>query len=329
MPNSKFNLWKRLSSLWKSKGKVAPVYCHADYNALTFVEKLLRDVIKWKFIAVGLLMIVALLFFKSNKDTSSLMGYGGGFVAVIDLNGVIETDSYRTKVLSDLAENKNLKGVFLKINSPGGTITGSEILYNEIKRLRDIVPVYTLIYDLGASGGYMVALGSTQIFAHESSITGSIGVLMQSLDVEGLASAIGARLKTYRSTQYKAQPDPFEKTTSAVEEYMKSTIEANHKFFAAIVSQERKIPDSHINNVANGKIFMGKEALQLQLIDGIANEVSVKKMLKEKLEKDYSFKDISIKEDERESFVSKIIDDILRKKSESAHGAKVMAIMKI
>lgn len=327
MSGSKFNLWKRLTGLFKTKGNTVTSYRHADYNTLTFVEKLLHDVTKWKLIAVALLIVAALFAFKCGKKWGSPLG--GDFIAVVEIDGVIETNSHRTKVLTELAENKNLKGVFLKINSPGGTVTGSEILYSQIKRLRDVAPVYTLIYDLGASGGYMVALGSTKIFAHESSITGSIGVLMQSLDVESLAKTIGARFKTYRSTDYKGRPDPFEKSPAAVEAYMRSTIEANHKFFASIVSKERKISDSQIGSVANGKIFIGTEALRLHLIDGISDEVTVKKMFKEELGKDYSFKEVSVKEDEDESFVSKIIDDIFRKKNESAYGARVMAIMKM
>ena len=319
----KFNVFQKKSEKIQRNASLIQTN---DYNTISFVEKLLHDVTKWKFIAVGLLLVIGLLFFKTDKK--NVANTYKNFIAVVEIDGVIETDSYRTEILDKLAENKSLKGVFLKINSPGGTITGSEILYNEIKRLREIVPVYSLIYDLGASGGYMVALGSSQIFAHESSITGSIGVLMQSLEVEDLASKIGARMRTYRSSQYKGQPDPFKKATPEIDEYMRETIEANHKFFAQIVANERKLPAEQMPNIANGKIFMGKEAVALQLIDGIANEQMVKKMLQETAGK-HDFVEVSLKEDEKKGFVSQIIDDVLNGKKQGLYGTKVMAIMKL
>jgi protease-4 len=320
-------LWEKIKCFFKKPKTNAALYHSNDYNTITFVEKLLHDVTKWKFIAVGLLLIMGLFYFKAdNKNAATSYK---DFIAVIEVEGVIETNSYRTEVLEKLYKNKSLKGVFLKINSPGGTITGSEILYNEIKLLREIVPVYSLIYDLGASGAYMTALGSTQIFAHESSITGSIGVLMQSLEVEDLANKIGAKFRTYRSSQYKGQPDPFKKPTSEIEDYMKATIDANYRFFSEIVARERKIPAEQLPNVANGKIFMGSEAVALRLIDGIADEKSVKKLLQEKIGKEYDFVKVSLKEDEKQSFVSQIIDDLFKKKRESMHNTKVMAIMKV
>jgi protease-4 len=336
MPQKKEKIWVKMTNKFKNlnifskKSEKIQKYASSiqsnDYNTISFVEKLLHDVTKWKFIAIGLLLIIGLLFFKSgNKNAVNTYK---NFIAVIEIDGVIETDSYRTEILDKLVENKSLKGVFLKINSPGGTITGSEILYNEIKRLREVVPVYSLIYDLGASGGYMTALGSTQIFAHESSITGSIGVLMQSLEVEDLANKIGARMRTYRSSQYKGQPDSFKKATPEIDEYMRETIEKNHNFFSQIVVSERKIPAEQMLNIANGKIFMGKEAVALQLIDGIANEQMVKKMLEEKAGK-YDFVEVSLKKDEKTGIVSQIIDDILNGKKESLYGAKVMAVMKL
>lgn len=308
------------------KEKKSQLFFSDDYNVIAFTEKLLGDVTKWKFFAVVLLIILGVVLFKGNtKDVGSYKD----FVAVIEIDGIIQTDSYRTKILEKLAENKGLRGVFLKINSPGGTITGSEILYNEIKRLREIVPVYSLIYDLGASGAYMTAIASTQIFAHESSITGSIGVLMQSIEAEEFANKIGARIKTYRSSIYKGQPDTFQKATPEIEQYMKEAIDVNYKFFANMVAKERKISPEQLPNVANGKIFSGEQALALNLIDGIATESIVKKKLEEKLAKKYEFVDVSLKEEEKMSIISQMINDILSTPKESLYGTKVMAVMKL
>lgn len=311
-------------SVRKPKNTVAKI---ADYNSLAFIEKLMHDLTKWKFIAFGALLVLVLSFFWCNGGKGSSF-YSENFIAEIEIDGVIETDKYRSKVLKELAENKNLKGVFLKINSPGGTITGSEILYKEIKKLSKKVPVYALIYDLGASGGYMTALGATKIYSYETSITGSIGVLMQTLQLEELSKKIGARVKVYRSVPFKAQPDSFEKTSPEVDFYMQTSIEESHKFFANLVAKERKLTAEEVFNVANGKIYMGSEALRLKLIDGISEEQAVKSALIKKVGK-LEFEEISLKEEEEEGFVSQIIDDILKKKSKESSKSQVMAIMKI
>ena len=311
-------------SVGKSKNTVAKI---VDYNSLAFIEKLMHDLAKWKFIAFGVLLVLVLSFFwHSGGKVNSF--YSSNFIAAIEIDGVIETDKFRSKALKELAENKNLKGVFLKINSPGGTITGSEILYKEIKKLSNKVPVYALIYDLGASGGYMTALGATKIYSHETSITGSIGVLMQTLQLEELSKKIGARVKVYRSVPFKAQPDSFEKTSSEVDFYMQTSIEESHKFFANLVAKERKLTPEEVLNVANGKIYMGSEALRLKLIDGISDEQSVKSALIKTVGK-LEFEEVSLKEEEEEGFVSQIIDEILKKKSKESSKSQVMAIMKI
>ena len=311
-------------SVGKSKNTVAKI---SDYNSLAFIEKLMHDVTKWKFITFGTLLVLVLSFFWYNGGSGSSF-YSADFIAEIEIDGVIETDKFRSKALKELAEDKNLKGVFLKINSPGGTITGSEILYKEIKKLSKKVPVYALIYDLGASGGYMTALGATKIYSYETSITGSIGVLMQTLQLEELSKKIGARIKVYRSVPFKAQPDSFEQTSPEVDFYMQTSIEESHKFFANLVAKERKLTADEVFNVANGKIYMGSEALRLKLIDGISDEQAVKSALIKKVGK-LEFEEVSLKEEEEEGFVSQIIDDILKKKSKESSKSQVMAIMKI
>ena len=300
----------------------------SDYNTITFIEKLLQDVAKWKVISIILVFIACFFAINNKQSSNSIMNYGKDFIAVIEIDSVIQTDKHRTKVLEKLSENKNLKGVLLKINSPGGTITGSEILYNEIKKLSKIVPVYSLIYDVGASGGYMVALGSTKIFAHQTSITGSIGVLMQTLEAQELAKKIGARFRTYRSATYKAQPDSFEEPSEEIQKYMETAIKESHKFFENLVSVERKIPLSQISDVANGKIFMGNEAIVLKLIDDVSNEESVKQELLKQIGQKLDFKDISLKEDDKESFFSELIDEIIKKNKDTSSKVQVLAIMK-
>ena len=311
---------------WCNKNKPAKFVKVEDYNSLMLIEKLLKDLSKWKILAIfAIFALVALVIYKKAPIGSV---FSQGFIAEIEIDGVIETDKFRSKVLNELAEDKNLKGVFLKINSPGGTITGSEILYKEIKRLSAKVPVYALIYDLGASGGYMTALAATKIYSHETSITGSIGVLMQTLQLEELSKKIGAKMKVYRSAQFKAQPDSFEKTTPDIEQYMQSSVEECHKVFANLVAKERKLSQEELASVANGKIFMGIEALRLKLIDGISDETTLKNLLQKKVG-NFEFEEISLKEDEEEGFISQIIDDILQKKSQESAKSQVMAIMKI
>ena len=317
-----FKIFKKPKKSIKSK-----IFLHShSQSSIKFIEKLLADLTKWKFFAIVLLVFCAYVVAKKNNLTPQ-----SSFIATLEIDSIITTDSFRTKVLADLNENKNLKGVFVKINTPGGTITGSEILYNELKTLSAKVPVYALIYDLGASGGYMIALGATKIFAHQTSMTGSIGVLMQTLEAHKLAEKIGAKYKTYRSVKFKAQPDSFTETSPEIDHYMQSAINESHKFFQNLVQIERKIPKNKIANIANGKIFTGQEALNLGLIDAISNEKDVKEeivaLLKEKHNKEFKFKEISLKEEEKESFISQIINEIFQTNTENLSKKQILAIM--
>lgn len=312
-------------SIFKKKTKPSVVVKSSDYHTISFIEKLLFDITKWKLLTFFSIFLVTLFIFKNEIKIFSK--YRSGYIAVLELDTVIVTDKHRSKVLHELMKDKNLKGIFLKINSPGGTITGSEILYHEIKKLAEKVPVYSLIYDLGASGAYMTAIASTKIFAHETSLTGSIGVLMQSLDVAELSKKVGARMKTYRSGKYKGQPDSFEQNSDEIEAYMQSAIIESHKFFEDLVRKERDISITDIKNIANGKIFTGAEAVSLKLIDGISIEDDVKESLLKETGK-IEFKDVSLKEEKKKSFVSQLIDDIMNDQSDKSSKVKVMAIMK-
>ena len=253
------------------------------------------------------------------------------FIAEIYVDGVIESDKYRDKVLDKILESKNIKALIVNINSPGGTITGSEILYLKLSEIAKKIPVVSVIYDLGASGGYMASLASEYIIVHATSITGSIGVLMRSYDVSEVSKKIGFTVRTYKSSEFKAAPDPFNKPSEKVNRYLENSINEGYLFFRNLVKERREMSESKLNSIADGRIFSGYIAVK----EGLADEVGTRKTAISYLFDEYNLKDLKtyeilIKEEEDMGFFGQSLKGTLasiKRASLSRSQQQVYAIM--
>ena len=134
----------------------------------------------------------------------------GDYVAKLYVDGVIFTDEDRTEAIAKVRDDKSAKALMVVINSPGGTFIGSEILYQNLRDVALIKPVVAVMESTAASGGYMAALAADHVIAHAGTLTGSIGVIMQTADVTGLLEKIGIKPETIKSGPFKAQPNPME-----------------------------------------------------------------------------------------------------------------------
>jgi protease-4 len=198
-------------------------------------------------------------------------------IASIKIEGTIFEDDYRSEILREISLNNNTKAVIATINSPGGGIVGSEILYNDLKAIANRKPLVILIESVGASGAYMASLASDYIIAYNGSITGSIGVLMESYEITNLANKLGITFNNYKSSPLKGSPSLFEKATSQVNNVISDSISDSHQFFCDLVKKRRgkKIT----TNVCDGKIFTGRQALKSGLIDSVGGREEVAKFL--------------------------------------------------
>jgi protease-4 len=173
--------------------------------------------------------------------------------------------------LMKAADDRQVRAVVLRINSPGGTVTASDIVYREVElfKRQTKVPVVAVLMDVAASGGYYVALAADAIVAHPTTVTGSIGVIMISLNAEGLLQKVGVSPSTIKSGERKDMGSPFRAMTPEERAIFQSVIDDLHGQFVAKVVERRRIPTDTAKAVADGRIYTAEQALGRRLIDRI------------------------------------------------------------
>jgi len=242
-----------------------------NLSALIFLKSKVR---KWKNVAILLGILSLLLVVKLIGGEGLSEGFDGDYIANIKIEGVIFEDDFRSEVLEKVAQDKSIKAVIISIDSPGGGIVGSEILFDNLRDIAANKPVVVVMGSLAASGGYMAAVASDYIIAHNGTLTGSIGVLMESPEVTDLANKIGIKFNTYKSSPLKGSPSPFEKSNPMVDKVIKESITDSFEFFAGLVKDRRgeKLNKKLESTIFDGRVFTGRKALEAGLIDEIGGK---------------------------------------------------------
>jgi protease-4 len=210
------------------------------------------------------ILLVEVSGFISDEAGSSGLGIGAAPPRVPLLVRVREE-------LDKAAGDPRVKALLLRINSPGGTVTGSDIIYREIQLFKEKtkVPVVAAMMDVAASGGYYIALAADTVVAHPTTVTGSIGVIMVSANVEGLLGKLGVATSTIKSGEHKDMGSPFRKLTPEERAIFQSVIDNLQRQFVAKVVERRKIPLETATPLADGRIYTADQALAHRLIDRI------------------------------------------------------------
>ena len=238
----------------------------ADY--LVDRRRLRKQVTFWRVVAfvVAALAIIGLgLRFAVNS------GVSGAHIARLSISGMITGDTETVKLIRSVADSKAVAAV-LTIDSPGGTTEGSEVLYEEIRRLAGKKPVVAVVGTLAASGAYIAALGADRIFVRGNSIVGSIGVLMEFPNVSGLMDKLGVKLESIKSSPLKAAPNGFEPTSEAARDAMASLIGDSFAWFKGLVKERRQMSEDELARVDDGRVFTGRQGIALKLVDAIGGE---------------------------------------------------------
>jgi protease-4 len=208
---------------------------------------------------------------------------GKKHTAVVELNGLIApgNDASAERINASLQaafKDKNTSGVILKINSPGGSPVQSQTIYDEMKRLRKKypdIPLYAVVEDICASGGYFVAVGADRIYVSKSSIVGSIGVLMNGFGFTGLMDKLGVDRRLITAGENKGMLDPFSPVNPKDVEHAKSLIKDVHGQFIAVVKEGRGKRLKETPDMFSGLIWTGEKSIELGLADGIGTLESV------------------------------------------------------
>jgi len=191
-------------------------------------------------------------------------------IARVNIEGLIRSDQERVEALERL-ERSNDAAVVLHINSPGGTTAGSEQLYDSLVRLKAKKPVVVVVEGLAASGGYITAIAADHIVAQQSSLVGSIGVLFQFPNVSELLKTVGVKMEEIKSSPLKAAPNGFEPTSPEARAAIDSLVKDSYAWFRGLVKERRGMDDALLEKVADGRVFTGRQAVDLKLIDQLGD----------------------------------------------------------
>lgn len=204
----------------------------------------------------------------------------GDKIAVIVLRGLISSslpgnvgetmvDDMRL-ALQQARDDDNVRAIVLEIDSPGGEVTASDMIYNWVVKTRQKKPVVIYMDSVAASGGYYVACGGKYLMANETTITGSIGVIIQTLNYEQLFNKVGLATITFKSGKFKDLLNGGRQMTPEEREFVQSFVMKTYDKFLGVVATERNLPaDGLRNSIADGRILSGKDALDNKLIDGV------------------------------------------------------------
>ena len=217
-------------------------------------------------------------------EEEKISGSGKEKILLLDVSGVInerdEGDIVRRpnmvsrikEELNKAAEDDSVRGVVLRVNSPGGTVTASDIIYHEIGKFKEKTgkKVVAAIMDVGASGAYYISMAADRVIAHPTAVTGSIGVIMLHVDVHGLLEKIGVSSDAIKSGPHKDMGSPLKPLSPEDRELFQGVIDDMYRRFLMVVqSGRRNVPPSKLRELADGRIYTADQALKAGLIDEI------------------------------------------------------------
>ncbi len=245
-----------------------------DPDILLDHRRLKRGLILWRIAAIVALVAVVLVGFA--RFNGVLVG---DHVARYAVAGIIFDDPDAMAALEDVAENEKVKALIVHIDSPGGTFVGGEQLYRTLRIVAENKPVVAVMGTVAASAGYMAAIASDRIFAQQGTITGSIGVVMQTTDITGMLEKLGISAEAIKSAPLKASPSPLEPLTDEARAASQAVIDDMYALFMEMVAEQRGFDMARTRTLADGRVFTGRQAVANGLIDEIGSESAARDWL--------------------------------------------------
>ncbi len=219
-------------------------------------------------------------------------------IAVLTVNGTIQDTGENTSIFSsetynhqyfmdqleDIRKNKNVKGVLLKVNSPGGGTNESKQIYDKIKEIKKErnIPIYVSMGSMAASGGYYISAPADVIYADEETLTGSIGVIMQGMDYSKLAKKLGIEFNTIKTGPYKDIMNGSREMTPAEKKLLQNMVNDSYGRFVKVVADGRGMSEKEVRSIADGRIMNGSQAVKAGLVDRLGySEDALKALMKD------------------------------------------------
>ncbi|MFA5950312.1 MAG: signal peptide peptidase SppA [Hyphomicrobium sp.] len=233
-------------------------------------RRMRRKLALWRSVAIALIGLTIGVLIFSRDDLAALTGTNQ--IARVVIEGTITDDRDQLRMLGKIKDASYVKGLLVFVNSPGGTTTGGESLYEALRQVAEAKPVVAQFGTVAASAGYIVGLGTDHIVARGSTITGSVGVLAQWPEVSQLLGKIGVTFNEVKSGDLKATPNPFEPASPEARKVLQETIDDGFRWFLSLVETRRGIAAADVSGLKQGRIYSGRQALENKLVDEIGGE---------------------------------------------------------
>lgn len=226
----------------------------------------------WRTIAV-LAVVAAVMVGLRGRGLVRPAGFAGGdHVARVRVDGIIGAEDRLSRRIVALGGDPSVKAVIIAIDSPGGGVAGGEALHDAIARVAASKPVVATMGGIAASAGYMIATPAARIFAREGTLTGAIGVYLQTAEISGLLDKLGVTTQAIKSGPLKDEPSFFEKTSPEGQQMLQGLVMDYYDQFVTMVAQGRHMDPDAVRKIADGRPYTGRQALKLGLVDQIGGE---------------------------------------------------------
>jgi protease-4 len=220
-------------------------------------------------IALLVIIIVVIFAFGVSFVVSLASRPFGDRIGIVEIEGVISDSRDVMADIQRFKEDDAIKGVIVRINSPGGSVAPTQEIFRELKKLGEKKKIYVSMGGLCASGGYYIATAGEKLYASPSTVTGSIGVIMEQVVVEDLLKKIGVQPNTLKSGVFKDAGSPFRKMKPEERAYFQEIMDGIHGQFIKDVAEGRKMPVEVMKKLADGRVYTGTQAKSLKLVDRI------------------------------------------------------------
>jgi len=215
---------------------------------------------------IGIVFFTLIYFLSLSKKGGSSLSFQEK-VGVARIEGIIADNRDVIEQIEELSEDDDIKAVVLRIDSPGGGVAASQEIYQAVRRLQAKKKVVVSMGSVAASGGYLIAVAADRIVANPGTITGSISAVMHFADVQELMRKVGVRSSVIKSGKFKDIGSPVREMTAEEKRLIQDIVDDIYDQFVRTISEDRKIPMEKILGLADGRIFSGRQALQLKLVD--------------------------------------------------------------
>ena len=241
-----------------------------DADAIVDRRRLRRKLTFWRISAIVIVLLAVVGAAIALVPGSRLLP-AGAYIARVKVQGLIRNNQDRVEALDRLGKSR-ARAVIVHLDSPGGTTAGSQQLYDSLRALQAKKPMVVVVDGLAASGAYIAALSSEHIIAQDTSLVGSIGVLFQYPNFTDVLKTIGIKVEEIKSSPLKAAPNGFEPTSPEARAAIEAIVLDSYAWFKGLVKDRRQLDDAQLARVADGRVFTGRQAVGLKLVDSLGNE---------------------------------------------------------